>query len=690
LGYRDAFKFAPFMAGGSKASVTQAWQFVAAHGAARPVKVAIIDGGFWLDTSGAPLSVPGSGGSDLPASPLQYDFPGDDWIADGENPASCTGGSACPWHGNRSAGVATGKLANFAAAAGTGGSVATPMLFKVDLSDGQVKRAMRAATARGADITNLSFGGQCNAWCRLGRSLTGYKTPFYAARDAGVLVVAAAGNDNVDVAENQVWPCILGPVLCIGALADGTNTPIWYSNQGGLLWAPTNILTMGDDAVAGLAVHGGTSASAPFASGVAAMMKAMDPTLAPGDLVSLLLSTAWKDSPDPAVKAYVNAYRAVSAAGENRLPADRFEANETAATAKPLGPGSYPGLTIGTSADVDQYRITVPDYSTLDIDLDFSGGLGSPLLDETLVSEGGGGTDDVTDTKSPNSRRYHAGTVGPGTYVLKLWSPTPTIYDLKVTLKGIDLAPDKFEPNNTFATAANPEPGFHTVNLHTAGDIDFYHYTVPKSAVANFPFEVAADWPVTVRLLDAGGVEVARNDGSTAAMDIPSGSYTVEVSGSRRGRYTIRAQQEAEARLLPEFIPAAKDGPDAIDPKHPPGPHALMPVSIHRTLSFSGGTLVLGIPRGCVSLGDTFRVTLKFKRLRRTSNAFVKVTRADFSIANSVVKIDRRAPFAKTLTVAPTRAGGSTFAVKARAHFKVKDGRRPAKSIKASVKTCSA
>ncbi len=82
------------------------------------------------------------------------------------------------------------------------------------------------AVDNGAKILNMSFGGP--------NYDQAYEESIEYARDAGVLVVAAAGNDgvNVDTSGNQTYPCNFGTdnIVCVGALdqayalADFSNT----------------------------------------------------------------------------------------------------------------------------------------------------------------------------------------------------------------------------------------------------------------------------------------------------------------------------------------------------------------------------------------------------------------------------------------------------------------------------------
>ena len=50
----NALSIPSFLATGSRANVTGAWQFIASEQSIQRVGVAIIDGGFWLDGNGKP------------------------------------------------------------------------------------------------------------------------------------------------------------------------------------------------------------------------------------------------------------------------------------------------------------------------------------------------------------------------------------------------------------------------------------------------------------------------------------------------------------------------------------------------------------------------------------------------------------------------------------------------------------
>jgi hypothetical protein len=101
-----------------------------------------------------------------------------------------------------------------------------------------------------------------------------------------------------------------------------------------------------------------------------------------------------------------------------------------------------------------------------------------------------------------------------------------------------------------------------------------------------------------------------------------------------------------------------------------------------------GATYTLGVPRNCLSAGQRFRVTLTWKRQKRKGNLFVKVRRSDFYLGARVVKVDTRVPFVHTYSVTVTQRPGSTIALRARAFIKVKRGKSPKKSVRATVRVC--
>jgi subtilisin family serine protease len=544
---------------GSKASVWRAWQLLSAHGIASRVEVAVIDGGFWLDATGAPLSALAGGGSDLEMygsySYYQYDFDGDDYTAGGANPAKCSGGSACPWHGNNVASVAVGRANNRYGAAGTGGLVADPVLFKVDLSRSQVRRAIKTAIHWGLDVVNMSFGGSCNADCILWPDTSGFW--MYVATEKGVVLVAAAGNEGVNASDR--WPCAVPGVICVGALDDGTLKRIDYSNHGSRVdvYAPTNILAMPNgQSTPDLTYAGGTSASSPFVAGVAAMMKALDPALTPAQVRTILRDTAWLPEVESHVPRALNAYAAVRHVIDGQLPPDLFEENDGAGQAKTLSTGTaYENLTI-VAADPDHYRFSLSGYALAEIRLQYMSDLGDMSL--YLVAEDAPTAAVVEKlVKTLNEKLYYEKYLPPGSYRLAVSGKEPNLYHLTITATPHALAPDVFEPNDTLSTAASTTAGSYAVNLHHGGDVDFYAFTVPElTVVQQYQFRIPS-WdvgPISMQLYRSDGT-VLTAAGPWGTLTIgEAGSYIVKVSGSgSQTAYTFMHGTTLSSAMQPQF-----------------------------------------------------------------------------------------------------------------------------------------
>lgn len=562
-GYWDAFSAWQFNSRGTllASSVSAAWQFVTAHGFPRRINLAVLDRGFWLDAAGHPVDDIAGTRADLPDGFAQYDFVDDDYTA---------GGPGLPgpaqWHGTMTASVAAGGLDNQRGAAGTGGLVASPILFRRDDSVEQERRAVRTAVAWGADVLSMSFGGACNDDCLEYNEDSEYDAAFAEARAAGVVLVAAAGNSGEDSGANHFTPCSLDGVICVGALrgftADPTappNVAISYSNFGAPvdLWAPTNIPSQATPTTAGkLDVGTGTSASTPFVAGVAALMKAMDPTLTSDGVRALLLATAHRSSPDPKVTATLNAFGAVAAAAKNQLPADPSEAGSTP---EAMSPGTLSERTLHDKTDVDVYRMDLADYAAVKFDLKYMRPLGllwtklTPDLPTALATE-------VESSSTDEGFSYRA-LLAPGRYFWRLSTDVAQRYQPALTFTSTGLAADRFESNDTFATATALAEGSYAATLHTAGDVDLYAVDVTLTPpLVSYAFEVtSADMDVTLQQFNAAGAVVATSGpAARPGLMLPSGHHVIKVSAPSRGRYLFTAAGYVDPALFPLHVPRAK------------------------------------------------------------------------------------------------------------------------------------
>ncbi len=528
----DAFGYSRFATdSGSESNVTLAWQFMAAHGITRRTRVAIIDAGFWLDEQGRRRGED----SDLPILPLQYDFFDDDGIADGENLSPCHVANPCFWHGTGSAGVATGIVDNLSGFAGTGGLVADPILFKRGATTDMELRAVRTAVAWGADVVNMSFGGDCNQACR---SFYDDFSPYQEAVDLGsrTVFVAAAGNGagnpatGYDVGSPHHYrPCTDPNVICVGALADDQTTKIGFSNFGtGVdVFAPTNILVMSyppsTDASGPLTdaftaeveqSFGGTSAATPFVSGVIAMMKAIDPSLDNEEVRGILRATA-HTGVDP-VHRYLDAHEALRAAAAGTQPIrDRFDVQGLGSLAQPIvlsGPGPWysPNLSIHDQNDEDHFRFEMGAPGAVTVELAYPLGLGAMEVS---------GLDPLGPCARPRLQSNQP-LVGPegqqgrvmvyqaaaGPYRLGLGAWAINAYSLRISpTAGAASLPDAYEENDRLESAwplysqvllgsgittrlVRDARADIAATIHHAGDIDHYIVTGKEASIAERVF----------------------------------------------------------------------------------------------------------------------------------------------------------------------------------------------------------
>lgn len=148
-------------------------------------------------------------------------------------------------------------------------------------------RALNWAIDHGAQIINYSGGGP-------EFSMDEY-VAIKRAREKGVLIVAAAGNEksNVDSPENYYYPCAyrLDNIVCVAA-TNIRNSLLTSSNWGK---AMVDVAAPGENILSTVpgkkyAYMSGTSQATAFVSGVAALLKSKNRNLSPAQMKGLLRS----------------------------------------------------------------------------------------------------------------------------------------------------------------------------------------------------------------------------------------------------------------------------------------------------------------------------------------------------------------------------------------------------------------
>ncbi len=611
---------------GNRSTVKAAWQFVAAHGIARRTRVAIIDGGFWLDAQGRALGAD----SDFPAPPAvpaQFDVDFNDGIAAGSNANNCGAGNPCYWHGTGSAGSAMGIANNRRGGAGAGAQVADPILLRVNGTKAQRNIALRIAVLWQADVVSMSFGGRCNVWCRIDDR---DDNPFDDAVAAGsrVVFVASAGNGDPPPSTappgssnngffvgdpNFVHPCTEENVICVGALAPNSLNKIQYSNFGGQvqIFAPTNIPAMSfpnsfsfppppalpiplpPSQAAGPEVpqtFTGTSASAPFVAGVAAMIKALKPDLSHGEVAQILRDSA-RTSPDGQVTRALDAYAALlRAAVDTTTVSDALEPNSLLAPTNLGSAASYARQNLNLDApDRDYFQLASPGGALMTLALAYPAPLPAVSV-ERLESLGDCGRPQfVSEAPRAGGGKTLVYRVSGGPLQLGLRGDGVNAYNLGVTFAGDTFAPDAYEENDGAPTARNlftfkaigtgplssvgKDPRVTIdATLHASTDVDWYVVRGVKATAAEKVFlggsaalqvygnDSGIDAEVYRRNADRSvGAVVATVSGAsctptalTVALDADA-YYYVRVAGAP-GRYKLRNGVAGEPLKIPLLV----------------------------------------------------------------------------------------------------------------------------------------
>lgn len=296
--------------------VAEAWRVLAGNGKlANKIRIAVVDNGFSKQGDFDPA------------------WPGQDDVA---NTRPC-GLSLCPWHGTDAVSILAAQVDNQLGVAGVAGPVADVLMLHAGATEFELIDAIYDAIAARAKIITIDVGYELDstvAWAQ-----GAFDDATRAARARGILVFAPAGNDgrDIDLAMCGIacWePTLLAPcenegVVCVGGIADNSKARFKQSNYGRQwcgrapcdvdLFAPWQVIVGPNPRQKGNHTVGGTSFSAPFTAGVAALVWAGKPSLTDDAVEKILLDTA-HTSDDPTVARYVDALEAVKRAVGNLPP----------------------------------------------------------------------------------------------------------------------------------------------------------------------------------------------------------------------------------------------------------------------------------------------------------------------------------------------------------------------------------
>lgn len=239
----------------------------------KPVRVAVIDTG--VDRANPQLS----GAIDVGA--------GKDFV----DPKGGDGTGDTVGHGTKVAGLIAARPQE-----GTGfvGLAPDSTIIPIRQNDGQGKgnalslgQAIDHAVSKGAQVINISQDTDVplSADSELGKAVQ-------RAIDAKVVVVASAGNDGMSGEKRRTYPAAFPGVLAVAA-SDRNNERAAFSQPGDFI----GVAAPGVDMVStvpgfGQCIDNGTSFSAPYVAGVAALLRAKHEDWSPQEIVWQIQGTA--------------------------------------------------------------------------------------------------------------------------------------------------------------------------------------------------------------------------------------------------------------------------------------------------------------------------------------------------------------------------------------------------------------
>ncbi|MER5457502.1 S8 family serine peptidase [Micromonospora sp. NPDC002389] len=283
----NVFDWSFMRAGGAMdTGVAPAWQLLQSKGRlTKQVKYLVLDGGFTHN----------------PDFPDKVSLHTVEWGKANTN--DCTGGTPCPWHGTDVVLAGMGRVDNDYGTAGPAGPVVKELVAVRNGIDywTVLRRLEKAAEATHPDVVNLSFTRDVDLGKSHARTWTDRRMKH--VRDTGALIVAAAGNNGVDIDGDTLYvPCESTHVMCVGGMRD--NAAVAGGSNYGTSDHTRSVEIYGPMCVRGLADPGtpgnnttrsnacGTSVAAPFVGGVAALVLAADPTLTAAEVRDILNDTA--------------------------------------------------------------------------------------------------------------------------------------------------------------------------------------------------------------------------------------------------------------------------------------------------------------------------------------------------------------------------------------------------------------
>jgi serine protease len=192
-------------------------------------------------------------------------------------------------HGTHISGTVAAAANNGTGIAGIAPNVSI-MPIKVLGADGEgdfggMIAGMKWAIDHGARIVTMSLGGELEP-----ATIVSLQSTFDAAHSAGVIMIAASGNDGEAIDE---YPCNFVYVICVGSTTkDGTAVSSFSTRTSALaLVAPGERIASTVPGM-GIGYGTGTSMATPHVTGAIALLRSVRPSLTPDEALASLIQSA--------------------------------------------------------------------------------------------------------------------------------------------------------------------------------------------------------------------------------------------------------------------------------------------------------------------------------------------------------------------------------------------------------------